>query len=202
LGEQILAYKWVTRSWPTSGGQDLGLQVGGRDPSLQVGGPGPGLQGGGPDLCVYKWGDQILIPVSGGSRSKCAVKDNAAEDNAAEDNATEDNVTEDNAAEDSAAKDNTAKFIVGGMVEDGNRVVTNTKEDPLNTIIMGLGATGSMLTDGMLTDSILTADLTSDLTADLTADLINPMDDAPTGMNDAPMDDVLSDKGDGPETPD
>jgi hypothetical protein len=44
-----------------------------------------------------------------------------------------------------------------------NRVMTNTKEDPLNTISMGWGITDSMLTNDIFTASKLT-DLTEDLT--------------------------------------
>jgi hypothetical protein len=76
-----------------------------------------------------------------------------------------------------AAQGTAAKYIIGGMMEDGNMLMTNTQEDPLNTISMGWGATNSMLTDSMLTNDMLTTilleDLTEDLKADPTADLTN-----------------------------
>ena len=62
------------------GGQDHLQHVGGQDHDQPVGGPGHGLQVWGTNQCVNIWGDQILTPVSGGTRSAAEV--NAAEDNA------------------------------------------------------------------------------------------------------------------------
>jgi hypothetical protein len=75
------------------------------------------------------------------------------------------------------------------MMEDSNRVMTNTREDPLNTISMGWGATASMLSNDTLTASIF-----ADLTADLTNPMDNaPMDNGPTDMDNAPMDEAPMD---------
>jgi hypothetical protein len=84
-----------------------------------------------------------------------------------------------------AAQGNAAMYIIGGMLEDSNRVMTNTQEDPLNTINMGWGTT-----DNMLTASIL-ADLTEDLTTDPTADLTNPMDIDPMDNGPTEIDKVM-----------